>query len=320
MSHAGQPAGWIWTEYWAGGRQSCFEDAPPKARQCLESIWRRYTETLCQGTRILDLATGAGDVARLLLQQGFDTSLNFEIVGVDLAAIQPPQHMPDSPSLFRLVGNVDLLHLPFPGRSFDSVVSQFGVEYADVGKAAVETARVLTPAGTGLFVVHHAASAFTLAARERMAVFADVVGDGRAFDQGERMFKLCAARGQGRELEAAVAQFRDGVQRMRHALSRRGGPEQNVGEVVAFLSDLARAPMQFDPVDALRKLSGARTAILAWTLRQQCQLAAARDEPAMADVVRGMAAVGLATTGLAEVRDGDGTVLAWKLTFEKAAQ
>lgn len=77
---------------------------------------------------------------------------------------------------------------PFPDRSFDGGVSQFGIEYSDLPVAARELARVLEPGAPVAFVAHHADSPL-LAHNHRRgraleALTADLVGS--SFLSGDR--------------------------------------------------------------------------------------------------------------------------------------
>jgi SAM-dependent methyltransferase len=307
----------MWTEYWRGGRQSCLDEMPVASRQHLEALWRTWFADLPPATALLDCATGSGDVARLAWQIGNDARRNLQIVGVDLALIEPDASISDANSILRLAGGVDLARLPFPCATFDCAVSQFGVEYAKATETLPEIARVLRPGGRGLFIMHHAGSAITLAARERIAAFSEVVGGGRAFELGARLFELMARRAPQGDVAAASAQFGQSVQDLHNALSARPVADTNVADIVSFLFDLARTARLVDPLDALRRLAEARERIAAWALRQQAQIAAARDRDGIQVFKAALENHGLASEDPAEIRDADGILLAWQCAFFK---
>ena len=54
-----------------------------------------------------------------------------------------------------LKSEVDCTHLPFNDNEFDLVVSQFGIEYADLDIAIPESLRVLKVNGSFSIVIHH---------------------------------------------------------------------------------------------------------------------------------------------------------------------
>lgn len=111
--------------------------------------WRRRAVALAlerRPRRILDLATGTGDLA-LLLKEGAPEA---QVVGADFA---PPML-----ALARRKAEVrgvevdfleaDALALPFPDASFDAVTVAFGFRnFADYQRALQEIHRVLAPGG-----------------------------------------------------------------------------------------------------------------------------------------------------------------------------
>lgn len=109
--------------------------------------WRRFVieqARLNPGDRMLDLATGTGDIAFEAVQQvpgvqavGADFSLGMMRVGKAL----PPG------ALIEWAG-ADALNLPFPNASFDAVTSGYLMRNViDIPRALAEQMRVLKPGG-----------------------------------------------------------------------------------------------------------------------------------------------------------------------------
>jgi demethylmenaquinone methyltransferase/2-methoxy-6-polyprenyl-1,4-benzoquinol methylase len=119
-----------------------------------DRAWRRYTvgQALAappgsgQARRVLDVATGTGDLALEVLRQRPDA----QVVGLDFVpemlalAREKSSRLVASPAL--LAG--DALHLPFPGESFDAVVTGFALRnVTDIPAAFAEMARLTRPGG-----------------------------------------------------------------------------------------------------------------------------------------------------------------------------
>jgi SAM-dependent methyltransferase len=150
-----------WTAVWqfeaAGNRP-----ARPKHDLVIEPVWHEFIDSLADGTRILDLATGNGIVALSCMERACARRQRLEIDAVDAADIRPPSLSADQEersSKVRFQGGVWLEDLPFGDGEFDAAVSQYGFEYADEEQAVSEAARVLAPGGRLRLVLHARAGA-----------------------------------------------------------------------------------------------------------------------------------------------------------------
>jgi demethylmenaquinone methyltransferase/2-methoxy-6-polyprenyl-1,4-benzoquinol methylase len=110
-----------------------------------DRAWKRRLvrmAAIAPGTRVLDLATGTGDIAFLLDRAGAT------VTGLDLVPrmIELAVTKRDGPRPSFLVG--DMLALPFRAASFDVVTTGYGLRNVPNLEAAIEEiARVLTPGG-----------------------------------------------------------------------------------------------------------------------------------------------------------------------------
>jgi SAM-dependent methyltransferase len=314
--HDSKSSAWIWTQYWRTGRQGCLTDeAPPSAQAYIESLWRGFFRELPRGARVIDLACGSGDVARIALSVGEEARLAFAIEGVDLAQLGGEERSSQGTTL-RLRGGVDLALLPFPDNSFDGAVSQFGIEYAELEGACRELTRVLKPAGRGLFLIHHNDSAISAAARSRLQAFASVIADGSVFERARQVYAAIAGRAAESLVRARIAALREQVRSAVAVQTAQYAWEVNLREILGFLSDLARNPGIYDPLDALRRIDAARDTTMAWKARQQSQLGAAQNEADIEAFAAAMRASDLEPREIGSVNDpASGAVLAWRLAF-----
>ncbi len=119
-----------------------------------DQAWRRAAVRLAglgDGERVLDVACGTGDLARLFAKQGAAAvvGLDFTQAMLDIAAAKPA--LPNAVSLDYLRG--DAMDLPFEDASFDVVSIAFGIRnVTDPAKAIAEFQRVLRPGGRVLIL------------------------------------------------------------------------------------------------------------------------------------------------------------------------
>ena len=134
-----------WSEYWSKGFSSSF--AGDEYSGAIADHWRSTLGGIPDGAAVLDLCCGNGSIFRLLDKAD---QRRLKLHGVDYAKL--PLSKDDS---FILQGGVNIEDLPFESGSFDMVISQFGVEYANVDAAFAEAERVLKPSRNISFICHH---------------------------------------------------------------------------------------------------------------------------------------------------------------------
>lgn len=129
----------------------------PDSAAAIETHWTGFFSEFPAGTRVLDIATGNGVLlvwaARAARAEGRELTLT----GIDLADIDPTHFLPEHQvelAAARFIGNTAAESLPFVDGSFDVVVSQYGLEYADLDLAMSEAARVLVSGGQMHWLAH----------------------------------------------------------------------------------------------------------------------------------------------------------------------
>ncbi len=111
-----------------------------------DAAWKRRLIGMAgvrEGTRVLDLACGTGDITFAVAERGA------RAVGVDVTPRMIELALGKRGSASRpsfLVG--DMMALPFPDASFDLVTTGYGIRNVpEIGPAVSEIARVLRPGG-----------------------------------------------------------------------------------------------------------------------------------------------------------------------------
>jgi demethylmenaquinone methyltransferase/2-methoxy-6-polyprenyl-1,4-benzoquinol methylase len=106
----------------------------------LDQSWRRDTIAalaLPEGSLLLDLACGTGDLSRLARRR------NHRVIGADLSAGMLAANHSGTPLL-----QADSTHLPFPDATFDGLVCGYALRnFTDLAASLAETARVIRPGG-----------------------------------------------------------------------------------------------------------------------------------------------------------------------------
>lgn len=169
MKH--NPSATDWTAYWASGAlHSCVGSFRGIYEGAIQSFWRSaWIQHIRPGDRILDLGCGNGPLALLLLNEAPDWG---SYLGIDLAAISPGWHSQMKASNLERIqfrGRTSMTQTEQPSGSFDWLVSQFGVEYADPTAWVPEVSRVLSDTPNLVLFLHHAQSRLVMAAREEVA-------------------------------------------------------------------------------------------------------------------------------------------------------
>jgi ubiquinone/menaquinone biosynthesis C-methylase UbiE len=159
-----------WRDYWKADRPASCMPENERTAQEIAATWQKWFAECPGGSRILDIATGNGIVLTHAAAAGRKSHRAFALTGVDLAEIDPVRYLSsleDDMRAATFIGGVAAEHLPFEAGSFDGVVSQYGLEYADLDQALAEVARVLVPGGILHWLAHSESSEVVQQNREQ---------------------------------------------------------------------------------------------------------------------------------------------------------
>ena len=143
----------------------------PESAAAIKNHWSEFFAQFPSGKRVLDIATGNGVLLVWGARAARAAGRELQLSGIDLAEIDParflPEHRADLEAV-RFFGNTAAESLPFADGSVDVVVSQYGLEYADLEPALRETARVLASGGQLHWLAHGVDSAVVAQGRAQL--------------------------------------------------------------------------------------------------------------------------------------------------------
>lgn len=155
-----------WSEYWKLGHVTSFgTDFKENYTGQLKDIWSNVFSQFSMGFKVLDVATGNGALPLLIQDYFSKLSVDGEVKGVDYADINlvPLANSHTNKNVvIELLGNTPVELLPFSDSEFDTVISQFGIEYSDMCTSMPEVLRVLKDNGKFHAVIHHENSVIVL--------------------------------------------------------------------------------------------------------------------------------------------------------------
>ncbi len=236
-----------WAEYWTsagGARPACLPNAKSGVEAAQRLVWTAFAKTLPRRAKVLDIGTGDGAVLAALAARR-----DLDLTGVDNAPA-----LPRAPKGMRLMANVPAEQLPFGDGRFDAVVSQFGFEYADTARAAVEAGRVLRTGGAIHLIIHHRDGPIVAHnhARREALLWAvgerELIGRAQALVAARRVTALPTPDAFRSAIMEARARFGPGTgaDELAEAIWRtleggRGRPAAEVGGMLATLAQRAEA-------------------------------------------------------------------------------
>lgn len=204
---------WAWDQYWRDGRlASCGGEGGAAYQAAITEGWREFFRTLPDGSRILDVCTGNGAVARVAEETARERGIRFEIEAFDGAVIARS----GSGSMIHFRSRVRAESLPYPDASFDVVVGQYGLEYTDLERSLPELARVSAPGCRVRFMTHAREGVVVEHARHQLEDARQVL-DGPLFPAARVVVDACADGASEDDLRTVTRSYNDAVRRMEEA-------------------------------------------------------------------------------------------------------
>jgi len=246
-----------WQSYWREDRLAACMPDDPVAADVIEAHWYAFFSDLDSGTRVLDVATGNGVLLLWAARAAAGRGRRLRCVGVDLADIDPQRYLAryrDELGDTHFLANTPAESLPFDDASFDILVSQYGLEYADLEAGLDEAARVLKPGGTLRWLAHSGDSAIVAQGRGQLREIRMLLARRGPF---ARMQAFVEAQGVGARLKRATRDL-TGALREAEAYCHEHPEAQLLRQLCAGILDTANNLARYRPDDVTRWLEDNR--------------------------------------------------------------
>ena len=245
---------WGWRHYWRENRlAACVPDNPDSAA-AIERHWSGFFAQFPAGKRVLDIATGNGVLLVWGARAARAAGRELTLTGIDLADIDPARFLPEHRvdlAAARFIGNTAAESLPFADGSFDVVVSQYGLEYADLELALSEAARVLASGGQLHWLAHGSDSIVVAQGRARLMDIDLLLGSDGPF---AAMKTYVRARVRNRKVSRATRELTQALRRA-EAHCTANPPATLVRQLCGGILDTANQFEKHRPADVERWLN-----------------------------------------------------------------
>lgn len=150
-----------WTRYLRNYTVTSFGRMfPDNYDGAIREFWEQLLTTEIPD-QLVDICCGNGALCWIADEILNQDDLRTQIIGVDFADIDPFGVLRRDPADYpgvRFIGNTLAEGLPFADCSIDIAISQYGIEYTDLGRSIPELVRVLKAGGRMAFIMHDADS------------------------------------------------------------------------------------------------------------------------------------------------------------------
>ena len=238
-----------WRYYWRENRlAACVPDNPDSAA-AIESHWTEFFAGLPAGTRVLDIATGNGVLLVWASRAARSAGRELVLTGIDLADVDPARFLPEHSAdlaAANFIGGTAAESLPFDDCSFDVVISQYGLEYADLDLALSEAARVLVSGGRLHWLAHGDDSIVLAQGRARLVDIDLLLAADGPF---AAMKNFIEARARGRKVNRATRLLTEAL-RTAQAHCAAHPPATLVQQLCGGILETANQFERYTPADA----------------------------------------------------------------------
>ena len=303
-----------WKQFWES-RQAVGEHQfrDPATAAVLHRHWHEFfgsLQTQPALTRLIDLASGEGEVIRLARASAPARNLTCFSIDIALGA----SHLAAQEAAIPVVANCNAL--PFLENAFDLVVSQFGLEYA--GLEAFSEAGRLVARGGRLHALVHCRGGQVESACQDVAALLGAVQDAQLLERtqvfAETVRRAVAGDASQAAGQASAEALREALERVaRSTGSATPGPARDhVTRLIRDVQTLASRLGAYAPDDVTAWLDGQRKDLAAFQQRMQSMIRVAQTRDQAQSILDRLEAAGLTPEPLEPLLGPDGKgKLAW---------
>jgi SAM-dependent methyltransferase len=312
------------SEHWdrflqTGAIASCPTSADGTYDLELAEGWRTFFASLPAHSTVLDVGTGNGPILLIAKAESDRAGLSLRLHGSDRAAIDPPRYVPDGAQRYAGImfhPGASTEALPFDTGLIDAVTGQFALEYGDPVRSIGEVARVLRPAASARFVVHHAQSIVVETARRSLRHADWIRGELQVFERLERFLHM--ERVKSAATDRAFAKLEEAGRAMTEEL-RRVSHSHVLDVTLSAVQNLLDVRSRASPQSVSAEIEAKRRSLRSATARMQDLLAHACSAQRIAELESIASKAGLAVTPRTE-QHHDGNLVGWVLNWRKPDQ
>ncbi|MCC2616673.1 class I SAM-dependent methyltransferase [Aestuariibacter halophilus] len=182
-----------WSQYWQQGHLTSFgKDIHGNYTGVLANTWQAWLNGLDKSEVVVDLGCGNGALLDLVKDW---VQPDTQLVGVDAASLTVPERLAAMDNI-RFLERTDIANMPLQDNSVSAVMSQYGIEYADLEGAIKDVARVLTRGGRFRFSMHDDQSVVVVPNQQILAAAQALIKPDGVVDRIRRLAQSLADFGQ----------------------------------------------------------------------------------------------------------------------------
>lgn len=173
-----------WSQYWQQGNKTSFGGTLDNGYDGVLKIeWDKVFCQLKSDDAVLDLCTGNLSLIRMA-EQSINVFSKISFIGVDYANIVSDSFI-EMHSNVELMTGINIENTPCNSGSFDQVISNFGIEYSDMGRSIAEVSRLLKVNGKVDLVCHHQKSSLINTSSQEFLFVTDLLKEEGALNKLE---------------------------------------------------------------------------------------------------------------------------------------